>query len=292
MFRPLTAFMASGAMTAALFCLPLTTPASAADAAAKPSTAARQQSDDARAQSGPMLMSSEKMVGASIKNVDNSEETVATLSDMVMTKEGKSVYALATVGATLGVGGKTVAIPVEALSCQCKVEDGEKQCHVTINKTAEELKSAPEVSLTGYEDLTVPAFVDRNNEFFAADASESFESREEMLCCGKLTDAAVYCSSEQECGTLEALIVDGAENQAKYAIIGDGSPLGIGEKYSAVPFEALSFKMDAEGNVKVMIDAEKKVIGAAPKVTPSDYPELDREDFRENVANSLTHSGR
>ncbi|QDU87128.1 PRC-barrel domain protein [Pirellulimonas nuda] len=276
------------ALTAALLCLPLigpASPAAAADATAAAKKPAAIKPNHAKQMHA--LISSNKIVGAEIIGNGPDNPSVATISDVVMTKDGKGVYAIATVGATLGLGGNSIAIPVNALNCECRMVDGEKNCSVKIDKTAEQLEAAPEVSLEGYEDVTVASFVDRNNRFYGADAAETFASRDDMMCASKLTDAAVYCDSEEECGTLEALIVDAADHQAKYAIIGDGATLGIGEKYSAVPFEALNFKMDREGNVRVMINAEARVIGAAPKVTPSDYPELDKDAFRKDVSKAL-----
>lgn len=281
-------------LIAALLCLPqigLRSAAQAADVDVKVAGPRPNTQAQPGAYQGPVLVSSNKLVGAAIIGNGQDNPSIATIKDLVMNREGMTVYAIANVGATLGLGGKQVAIPITALRCECRMEDGEKRCDVKIDKTADQLEAAPVVSLDGYEDLTVASFVDRNNEFFGVEAADAFANRDEMMCAGKLTDADVYCSSERECGTLEALIVDAAEHQAKYAIIGDGAALGIGEKYSAVPFEALNLKIDRDGNVRVTINAEKRVIGAAPKVTPSDYPELDEEAFRDNVSKALAASG-
>lgn len=234
------------------------------------------------------LVSSNCIIGESLYSKAEGGDEVASVTDIVMNKDGQIAYLITKANATLGFGGKQIAVPIAAVDCKCVKQDGEKSCRMVINKTAEQLDSAPEVTLDGYGDLTVDSFVQRNDRFFGVKSEATFNDTGAILNANALVNKSVYCDAGNECGVLDAIIVDTESGKAQFAIVGSGGTLGVNKSYTALPYDALNCRTPEDSNQrKLMVDASAMELGAAPKVTPSDYPELDHDDFRNDVRQAL-----
>ncbi|MEQ8348033.1 MAG: PRC-barrel domain-containing protein [Sneathiellaceae bacterium] len=90
------------------------------------------------AQSGTDTLAS-NMIGQTVVNPQN--ETVGDVDDLVMDRSGRVTAAVIGVGGFLGIGEKSVGVPIESLSPQ-RTEDGDVQLVTMLSR--EELEQAPE----------------------------------------------------------------------------------------------------------------------------------------------------
>lgn len=71
----------------------------------------------------------------------------------------------------------------------------------------------------------------------------------------KLMDAKVKSSDGESVGEIEDVIVEPGTGEIKFAIVGKGGVLGLGEKLVPVPWQAINAKSDKEFSIN--LDSEK-----------------------------------
>jgi sporulation protein YlmC with PRC-barrel domain len=79
-----------------------------------------------------------QMIGA--KLVDQSDERLGKVSDLILDEEQRAIGAVLSIGGFLGIGSKTVGVPLEALNFETR--EGEEVAVVAITK--EQLLEAPD----------------------------------------------------------------------------------------------------------------------------------------------------
>ena len=114
-----------------------------------------------------------------------------------------------------------------------------------------------------------------------------------MLLLSGLNDIDVKGTGNESVGQLDDVVfnhnLDACE--AEYYIIGSGGTLGVGEKYTAVPVKNVKINKTNDNQYTATIDADKNIVGAAPKVTSDKYyHELDSEETRENVKKAFAET--
>jgi sporulation protein YlmC with PRC-barrel domain len=113
------------------------------DAAQAPAPAASTSTADAGSymtQQGADEISANSYIGQSVYNGNN--ESIGSINDLIMKKDGGIVAAVVGVGGFLGIGEKNVAVPVEKITVAQNTQDGTVK--LTTAETAESLKAAPE----------------------------------------------------------------------------------------------------------------------------------------------------
>jgi sporulation protein YlmC with PRC-barrel domain len=114
----------------------------AGDAAQAP--AAAPTADTAQAayltEQAPDQVSANTYIGQSVYNGNN--ESIGSVNDLIMKKDGGMVAAIVGVGGFLGIGEKNVAVPMEKITVAQNTQDGSVK--LTTSETAESLKAAPE----------------------------------------------------------------------------------------------------------------------------------------------------
>ncbi|MBY5370822.1 PRC-barrel domain containing protein [Rhizobium leguminosarum] len=114
----------------------------AGDAAQAP--AAAPTADTAQAgyltEQAPDQISANTYIGQSVYNAKN--ESIGSVNDLIMKKDGGIVAAIVGVGGFLGIGEKDVAVPMEKITVAQNTQDGSVK--LTTSETAESLKAAPE----------------------------------------------------------------------------------------------------------------------------------------------------
>jgi sporulation protein YlmC with PRC-barrel domain len=90
----------------------------------------------------------------------------------------------------------------------------------------------------------------------------------------KLKGADVKSKDGEDLGKLEDLIVDPQTGQIKFAIVGKGGVLGLGEKAHPVPWQNVT--VNSEKQVTLNIDKQK--MQTAPTVNSEDYSDLNNPD--------------
>ncbi|MBB3353408.1 PRC-barrel domain-containing protein [Rhizobium lentis] len=106
--------------------------------AAKPSTDVAQGTY--LTEQAPDQISANTYIGQSVYNANN--ESIGSINDLIMKKDGGIVAAIVGVGGFLGIGEKDVAVPIEKITIAQNTQDGSLK--LTTTETAESLKAAPE----------------------------------------------------------------------------------------------------------------------------------------------------
>ncbi|MBY5790089.1 PRC-barrel domain-containing protein [Rhizobium leguminosarum] len=88
----------------------------------------------------PDQVSANTYIGQSVYNGNN--ESIGSVNDLIMKKDGGMVAAIVGVGGFLGIGEKNVAVPMEKITVAQNTQDGSVK--LTTSETAESLKAAPE----------------------------------------------------------------------------------------------------------------------------------------------------
>ena len=88
----------------------------------------------------PDQVSANTYIGQSVYNANN--ESIGSVNDLILKKDGGMVAAIVGVGGFLGIGEKNVAVPMDKITIAQNTQDGSVK--LTTSETAESLKAAPE----------------------------------------------------------------------------------------------------------------------------------------------------
>jgi sporulation protein YlmC with PRC-barrel domain len=75
----------------------------------------------------------------------------------------------------------------------------------------------------------------------------------------------------KDLGKIEDLAIDEIEGDIRYAVLSFGGVLGVGEKYFAIPWEALTLSNDRKHFV---LDLNEKVLAKAPGFNKDKWPDF------------------
>lgn len=76
-------------------------------------------------------------------------------------------------------------------------------------------------------------------------------------------------------GDIKDLVIDPMDGDIDYAVLDYGGFLGLGDKYFAVPWEAIRFSPDGK---KAILDVTKKDLKQAPGFDKKHWPDLSSRD--------------
>ena len=88
----------------------------------------------------PDQVSANTYIGQSVYNANH--ESIGSVNDLILKKDGGMVAAIVGVGGFLGIGEKNVAVPMDKITIAQNTQDGSVK--LTTSETAESLKAAPE----------------------------------------------------------------------------------------------------------------------------------------------------
>jgi len=227
------------------------------------------------------LMSSNKLLGATIYG--RGDQAVADVNTIVLNKQGEALYVIAGVGGLAGVGETEIVIPWSTLKCTSISKDDATACRAEIPMSAEQLRGAPQLKAQDYAELSDSQWLAQNAQFYAAKAPVQTASPGELVCVRTVTDAAVKGQGQTDFGQLDAVILDMNKGTALYGIIGHDGVAGVGETYTAIPYESLKFTKQANGSYLVTTTVTLDALKSGPKVTPGEYPELKLKSIRDRI---------
>jgi sporulation protein YlmC with PRC-barrel domain len=101
------------------------------------------------------------------------------------------------------------------------------------------------------------------------------QAQEEVLA-SELIGATVYNAGDENLGSITD-IVFAKEGGVEAVVLGVGGFLGIGAKSVAVSFDEIEQSTDAEGNLKLILNASKEELDAAPEYKTLAQMERERE---------------
>lgn len=108
----------------------------------------------------------------------------------------------------------------------------------------------------------------------------------QLLSSSSLRNDEVRNLEGESLGDVQDFMIDLSNGQIVYAVLGFGGFLGLGEKYFAVPWEAL--EVDTE-NKCFVLDVDEEALEDAPGFDKNDWPRQPDRDFINRVH---THYGQ
>lgn len=94
-----------------------------------------------------------------------------------------------------------------------------------------------------------------------------------LLSASKLQGANVYTLQNESVGEINEVLLDPASGRIRFAVVGVGGFIGLGETNVAVPWSA--FHISREGDdVRYVIDTTKEKLEKAPRVEGKNYDRL------------------
>lgn len=97
-----------------------------------------------------------------------------------------------------------------------------------------------------------------------------------ILKASELIGMSVQGTDGKKLGDIKDLVIDPKEGGVEYAVLEFGGFAGIGDKYFAVPWEAL--QLDPT-NKKLLLDVHKKELKNAPGFDKNNWPDLSLEQI-------------
>jgi sporulation protein YlmC with PRC-barrel domain/Cu/Ag efflux protein CusF len=82
-------------------------------------------------------------------------------------------------------------------------------------------------------------------------------------------------------GKIEEIVIDPTDNTVAYAVLSFGGFLGLGEKYFAVPWNALQPK--GEDGETVVLDVDKERLENAPGFNKNDWPDMANRSWGKEI---------
>lgn len=105
----------------------------------------------------------------------------------------------------------------------------------------------------------------------------SAEARDKsgVLKVSTVVGMKVQDTEGKKLGDIKDLVIDPADGSIGYAVLDFGGFLGIGDKYFAVPWEALQWTPDHKA---IVLDVSKKDLKQAPGFDKNKWPDLGSEE--------------
>jgi sporulation protein YlmC with PRC-barrel domain len=114
--------------------------------------------------------------------------------------------------------------------------------------------------------------------FSIATAVTVIEARDKsgVFKASDLIGKKVQSNEGKKLGEIKDLVIDPEEGNIEYAVLDFGGFLGIGDKYFAVPWEALNFTPDQKA---IVLDVSKKDLKQAPGFDKNNWPDLGSQEY-------------
>ena len=115
-----------------------------------------------------------------------------------------------------------------------------------------------------------------------------------VLKASELIGMSVQGTDGKKLGDIKDLVIDPEEGGVDYAVLEFGGFAGIGDKYFAVPWEALQLDQTKK---RLLLDVHKKELKDAPGFDKNNWPDLSLEqvliyEFYEVPQSDRDHSSR
>jgi PRC-barrel domain len=92
----------------------------------------------------------------------------------------------------------------------------------------------------------------------------------------------VYNSKGEKLGDIKEIMLDVENGRVAYAVLSFGGFLGIADKLFAVPWNALTLKLETL-DTRFLLDVEKERLESAPGFDKDDWPDMVDESWSDHV---------
>jgi sporulation protein YlmC with PRC-barrel domain len=107
------------------------------------------------------------------------------------------------------------------------------------------------------------------------------DERADIYRASKVIGADVENPQGEKLGDIRDIVLDPATGRIRYAVLGAGGFLGLGEKYVAIPWTALTSKAGEKGDFILNVDKEK--LKNAPGFDKDNWPNIADRSWAEQV---------
>ena len=97
-----------------------------------------------------------------------------------------------------------------------------------------------------------------------------------VLKASNLIGAKVQDTEGKKLGDIKDLVIDPLEGDIEYVVLDFGGFLGIGDKYFAVPWEAMRL---SENQKYLVLDVSKKDLKQAPGFSKDQWPDMSNQEW-------------
>lgn len=103
-----------------------------------------------------------------------------------------------------------------------------------------------------------------------------------MLSATSITGTKVKNNRNEDIGKIQDLMINLEEGNIEYAVLSFGGFLGMGDKYFAVPMQALRFTRKDDDHI-IKMDVTKEKLENAPGFDKDNWPMAAKSEFVDNV---------
>jgi sporulation protein YlmC with PRC-barrel domain len=210
--------------------------------------------------------------------------------------QGHARYAALAFGGFLGMGDKLFAIPWRALKFE---HDADKnKSYAVFDVTEETLKKTPGFDKNHWPDMADRRWMDEADKRHGVDIKAGntevrvrTDANRETQRATKDGSFRLHRASEVEglqvrndhndkLGKVEDIVVAMNSGDVRYLALSFGGFLGIGDKFFAVPFDAVRFSYDADHNdYFIAFDVTKDQLEKAPGFEKDHWPDFGNEKW-------------
>lgn len=244
--------------------------------------------------SNDVLRASE-ITGMTVKNADGKD--LGKIDDLMldMSEHGRVRYAALSFGGFLGMGDKLFAVPWSAI--QFKHDDDDDECYALFDVSEQKLKTAPGFDKNQWPDMANPRWADAVNHHYAArieDEQTNKAKHDDQMALHRASQAMkmeVRNNKGDDLGKIEDIVLDMRTGKIRYAALSFGGFLGIGDKFFAIPWQAVRIDFDSDDNdYFVAFDASEKDLKDAPGFDKDHWPDFgDQKWIAENDKHFRNH---
>jgi sporulation protein YlmC with PRC-barrel domain len=212
---------------------------------------------------------STELLNKEIKN--RSGDHLGYLEDIaVELPSGRIAYAALSTKNSLGVGGRLFAIPFSALAWS----DDHK--HLLVDVKKDELEKAE-----GFDTKSWPNMADAQWAKLGRGTDHKLAKDARIARLSSLTGLSVKNDAGTDLGKVQGFGIDWHRNRIVYAAMSHGGVVGVGSKYFAIPWEALSLKsLDLKvGDRCFVLNADPKDFDNAAGFDTKSWPDKGDERF-------------
>jgi sporulation protein YlmC with PRC-barrel domain len=123
-----------------------------------------------------------------------------------------------------------------------------------------------------------PYYWDRERD--AASSRSLSSERPAVYKASEVIGMKVHNRQAESIGEIEDIVVEPLRGDIRYAVVGVGGFLGIGERYIAVPWPALSYDASKK---ELILDVTKEQVKAAPGFDKDHWPDFANEKWGGDV---------
>ena len=229
-----------------------------------------------------MLVKTSELIGKDVKNTQG--ESLGAIHDIVLTPDYQQAsYVALSYGGAFGVGSKLYAIPWQVLHVGPKGE-------ITMSATKDQFKEAasfPNSNWPSQGDMRwvsagaagAPPAAQAPPSMGAPGAGAMANQAIQMRRVTHLTGMEVKNPENQDLGDIEDFAINASDGHVMYDIIAFGGVAGVGEKYAAVPANAVRLQPQTHA---ALLNATRQTLESVA-FSPSEFPNLGSPEYMQRL---------